>query len=244
MIQINEIAPDTFRMSVYVPEINLQFNHFLVRDEEPVLIHAGLRHMFPLVREAVGRLIDPAKLRWVAFSHFESDECGALNEWLTVAPNAAAACSWLGAMVSVNDFAARPARALQDGEVLATGKYRFRFCRTAHVPHGWDAGVFLEETGKTLFCSDLFHQTGDVEPITPHDVTERTKQALIEYQRGPMANYVPYTPETQRVLDSLAALQPNTIVPQHGSAFMGNGEKAIEKLAEVFRETLCPESFR
>jgi flavorubredoxin len=238
MAQTHEIAPDVFRISVYVPEIDLQFNHFLVRDDEPVLFHTGLKRMFPEVREAVSKVLDPAKLRWIGFSHFESDECGALNEWLAVAPQATAACSWLGALVSVNDFASRPARGLQDKEVLATGKYRFRFCRTPHLPHGWDAGIFFEETSRTLFCSDLFHQTGNVEPLTQSEVTERTRDALIAYQAGPLADYVPYTPNTQRIFDALAALQPATVVPQHGSAYTGNGAKALHRLADVFREVL------
>src|SRR6188768_4263257 len=77
MTAINEIAPDVFRLSVYVPDFDMQFNHFLVRDEEPLLFHTGLKAMFPALLEAVKTLIDPAKLRHIAWSHFESDECGA-----------------------------------------------------------------------------------------------------------------------------------------------------------------------
>ena len=79
MPQVTEIAPDVYRICVYYPEINLQFNHFLVKDEEPLLFHTGLRRMFPQVREGVSKVLDPAKLRWISWSHFESDECGALN---------------------------------------------------------------------------------------------------------------------------------------------------------------------
>jgi flavorubredoxin len=190
---VTEIGPDLYRISIYVPQFDLQFNHFLVKDEAPILYHAGLRGMFPLLREAVATILDPAGLRWISFSHFESDECGGLNDWLAVAPAAQAACSDLGAMVSVNDFSGRPAKGLADGEVLVTGKYRFRLCRTPHLPHGWDAAVLFEETERTLLCSDLFHQVGDVEPLTTSDVVGRSVEAMKAYQAGVLAEYAPYT---------------------------------------------------
>ena len=86
MTQVDEIAPDVYRICVLYPEINLQFCHFLIKDEEPLLFHTGLRRMFREVREGVARVIDPAQLRWISWSHFESDECGSLNDWLAIAP--------------------------------------------------------------------------------------------------------------------------------------------------------------
>lgn len=180
MTSVSEIAPDLYRLSTYVPEANLQFNQFLLCDEQPVLLHTGMRGLFPSVKEAVARLIDPTTLRWIAFSHFEADECGSLREWQTLAPEACALCSLVGKVVSVDDVvAARPAQALDDGELISTGKYRLRFLRTPHVPHCWDAGLFFEETQGTLLCSDLFHQNGDVEPITSSDVIGRARQTLL-----------------------------------------------------------------
>ena len=175
MCQIDEIAPDLFRLSVYVPGIDMQFNHFLVRDDEPLLFHAGLKAMFPALREAVATLIDPATLRHIAWSHFESDECGALNDWLQLAPNAQGVCTLVGKLVSVDDFAIRPAFGMTENDVLSTGNYRYRFYRSPHIPHGWDAGVLFEETRKTLFCSDLFHHFGDVEPLTTTELITPTR---------------------------------------------------------------------
>ena len=238
MFGIREIAPDLFRMSLYVPEIDMQFNYFLLRDEEPLLFGTGLRATFPLLRDAVATLIDPARLRWIGFSHFESDECGALNPWLQVAPAAAPVCSFVGAMVSVNDFADRPARGLMDGEVLATGRYRLRFCSTAHLPHGWDAGVFFEETQGTLLCSDLFHHFGDGEPLTEADLVGRAREAMARMQASPLAGYMPYTPQTHRILDRLAELQPKTLAVMHGSSYVGDGRQALRDLDEVMWETL------
>jgi flavorubredoxin len=240
MTSITEIAADVYRISVFVPEINLEFSHFLVRDDEPLLFHAGLRHMFPELREAVATLMDVSKIRHIGFSHFESDECGGLNQWLELASAAQPVCGLVGAMVSVNDFAVRPARALTADDVLETGRYRFRFIPTPHVPHGWDAGVLFEETEATLFCSDLFHQWGQREPATTNSIIERCRGALVEAEAGPFANYVPYTHHTGRVLESLAQRKPKTLATMHGSTYYGDGAQALRDLAGVMREVLGP----
>src|SRR5690606_10564503 len=130
MYKVNEIAPDVYRISIFVPEIQLQFNHFLIKDDEPLLYHAGLKQMFPFLLQAVKTLLDPRALRWIGFSHFEVDECGALNEWLRVAPNAQAVCSEVGAEVNMSDFAIRPALAMRSGDTLQTGAHRYRFIQT------------------------------------------------------------------------------------------------------------------
>lgn len=231
-----EIAPDVFRISIYASFANLQFNHFLIRDEEPLLFHTGLRGMFPEVRDAVSKLIDLSDLKHISFSHFESDECGSLNEWLAVAPNAKASCSQVGAMVSVNDFTGRETRGLADGEVFSTGKYRFRYCKTPHLPHGWDAGVLFEETQRTLLCSDLFHQQGDVEPITESDIVSRSHQAMLHYQAGILAEVTPYTSITAKNLQKLAALRPRTLAVMHGSSFRGDCVQALGDLDQALKE--------
>jgi flavorubredoxin len=240
MVRTTEIAPDVYRIGVFVPEINLEFSHFLVRDDEPLLFHAGLRGMFPVLKEEVGRLIDVSKLRHIGFSHFESDECGGLNEWLACAPDAQAVCGLVGALVSVNDFATRPAKVLTSEEVLATGRHRFRFVPTPHVPHGWDAGVLFEETGSTLYCSDLFHQWGHQAPTTEDSIIERAREALVATEAGPFANYLPYTHHTGRILETLASLQPKTLATMHGSTYHGDGQTALRELAKVMQDVLGP----
>ena len=237
-MRIDEIAPDVYRFSLFVPEINLQFNQFLIKDDEPILFHTGMRAIFPLVREAVAKVINPADLRWISFSHFEADECGSLNEWLGIAPQAEAVCSQVGAMVSVNDFAVRPAKGLTDADVLETGKYRFRYIHTPHLPHGWDAGSLFEETNQTLFCSDLFHQNGDAAAFSESNVIEKVRDSLIAYQSSPFADYMPFSTRTESNLEKLARLQPKTIVPMHGSAFSGS-EQSLRDLAVIMREALA-----
>jgi flavorubredoxin len=237
-MNITEIAPDVFRISLFEPAFNLQFNHFLVRDDEPLLYHTGMRRMFPQVREAVASLMDISKLRWIGFSHFEVDECGALNDWLAIAPNAQAVCSLVGALVNMGDFAVRPARGLGTGEVFSTGKYRFHFRATPHLPHGWDAGVLFEETQRTLFCSDLFHHDGDVEAVTESDILGRVRKAITEYQAGPLMDYLPFTTRTEAQLRALAAMKPKTLATMHGSTFVGDGARALLDLGIVMRDVL------
>jgi flavorubredoxin len=215
----------------------MQFNHFLVRDDEPMLFHTGLKSMFTLLREAVASLIDPATLRYIAWSHFESDECGSLNDWLKLAPRAQPVCTSVGKLVSVDDFSIRPARGMTAEDVLSTGKYRFRFYSSPHIPHGWDAGLLFEEAGKTLFCSDLFHHFGDVEAVTTSDLIEPTRHAMRQMQEGPLAGYMPYTRQTEGVLRSLANLMPSTLAVMHGSSYSGHGGRLLLELAAVIKDT-------
>jgi len=236
--RVTEVAPDVFRISLFHEQIGIQFNQYVIRDDEPFLMHTLLRGTFAASLAGVRRVIDPATLRWIGFSHFESDECGALNEWLRVAPRAEAACSFVGAVVSVNDFAVRPARALADGEELVLGRRRLRFLATPHVPHCWDAGLFFETTERTLLCSDLFFHPGDPEPVTESDVVGRAADAVRASVTGPLAHDMPYTPYTDATLGRLAALRPRTLALMHGSTYRGDGERAIRALAGVIGETL------
>jgi flavorubredoxin len=204
-----------------------------------LLFHTGMRKMFPQVREAVARLIDPASLRWISWSHFEVDECGALNEWLAVAPQAQPVCSQVGVLVNLDDFSDRPARGLAKDDVIDTGRHRYRYVPTPHLPHGWDAGVLFEEASATLLCSDLFHQLGDVEPVTSADVLGRWDAAVAAYQQHPiLMDYVPVTAATRRRLGELADLNPRVLAAMHGSTFVGDGAAALRAAADMLERRL------
>jgi flavorubredoxin len=236
--KITEIATGVYRISTFAPDYGIQINQFLFDDDEPFLMHTVFKKLFLVTRAAVASVLDPARLRWVGFSHFEADECGALNEWLAAAPQAQAVCSFVGALVNVNDFAVRPPRALADGEVLAIGRHRLRFLATPHVPHCWDAGLFFEETERTLLCSDLFFHPGDPEPLTETDIVGHARAAILHGLSGPLANDMPYTPYTDSTFQRLADLQPRTLALMHGSAFSGDGARALRDLASVIKEIL------
>jgi flavorubredoxin len=238
---VTEIAPDVYRISTFAPAFGIQFNQFLVQDDEPFLMHTGMRKMFSATREGVATVLDPARLRWIGFSHFESDECGALNEWLAVAPQAQAVCSFVGAMVSVDDFATRPARGLADGEVVPIGRHRLRFLATPHVPHGWDAGLFFEETERVLLCSDLFFHPGDPQPLTTGDIMGAVRAAIVEGQSSPLAKDMPFTADTHPTLQRLADMEPRVLAVMHGASFRGDGGRAVRELARIIREILGPQ---
>lgn len=233
MATVTEIAPDVFRITAYNPLANFQFSSFLIRDDEPLLYHTNLRAFFDDIRDGVAGVLDPATIRWIGFSHFESDECGSLNDWLALAPNATPVCSFVGARTSVGDFAMRPPRVLAEDERIETGRHRFRVIETKHVPHGWDASLTFEETAATLFCSDLFGHSGEVEPLIESDIIGRTTAYSEAQQEGPMSHSVPFTRETRKILNGLADLAPKTLACMHGSSFSGDGATALRDLGGV-----------
>jgi flavorubredoxin len=236
--RVTEIAPDIYQISIFHPDYRIQFNQFLIKDDEPLLWHTGFKRLFQTTLAGVASVMDPAALRWIGFSHFESDECGALNPWLQVASGAQAVCSFVGAKVMVEDFADRPPRPLADDEILQTGRHRFRFLATPHVPHAWDAGLLFDEAEQTLFCSDLFFHPGDPEPVTGADIVGRATDAIRANLKGPLAKDMPYTPYTDSTLHRLAALGPKALAVMHGSSFQGDGRQAIVDLASSIKALL------
>ena len=228
---VHEIADGIYRINTPVDlpgGLAFSFNQYLVLDDEPLLFHMGPRQLFPLVREAVVSLMPIEGLRYVALSHTESDECGSINQWLAAAPAAVPVCSQIGAMVSINDMADRPARALADGEQLVLGGHTLQWLDTPHVPHGWDCGLMMDASTGTLFCGDLFTQPG------------RGEQALVESDilgaseafRQPM-DYYAHAPHTAATLERLARLNPHTLACMHGSAWRGDGGALLRRLAEA-----------
>lgn len=238
MAEVTEVADGIYRISVHVSAFDLSFNQFLVRDDEPLLFHTGMNGIHGDVLEAVRRVLDPARLRWLSFSHFESDECGSLNRWLALAPGAEPACSFVGAMVNVNDHASRSARGLHEGDVIETGHHRLRFLSTPHVPHAWDAGMLYDETTGSLFCSDILHQEGRTAAITRESPVQSFRDMLAEYQRTPFTDYMPLTGRTEPTLHRLAELEPARLLIMHGAVYEGDGGQALRDAAGVMREVL------
>ncbi|TPI55926.1 MBL fold metallo-hydrolase [Mesorhizobium sp. B3-1-3] len=231
--KIDEIAEGIYRLSTYVsdiaPPVGFTFNQFLVMGDEPLMFHTGLRKMFALNRDALARIIPPERLRWIGFGHFESDECGAMNEWLSVAPQATAAHGQTGVYVSLDDFADRAPRVLKDGEVIDIGGgKRVRFIDTPHTPHGWDAGVMYEESTGTLLCGDLFTQLGNDRALTDGDVVGPAIAA------EDLFKYSALNPGMGTTIRELAKLAPRTLALMHGPSFSGDGAAALRALAEDY----------
>jgi flavorubredoxin len=226
---IHEVAERIFRIStpVQIPGGGFSFNQFLIVDEEPLLFHTGPRKLFPLVKQAVETVISAKALRHIGFSHFEADECGSLNEWLAAAPDAAPLCGTIAAMVSVDDVADRPARALEDGEVVSLGQSSVQWLDAPHLPHAWECGFLMEQSTETLFCGDLFTQPGDVHP----PVTESDILAPSEAFREQL-DYFSHTTNAASLIEKLAAKNPRRLACMHGSTWVGDGAALLRQLGQ------------
>ena len=230
---IDQINDGIYRISTWIPDVTpvgFTFNQFLVVGDEPLLFHTGPRGMFPLVAEAVAKVVPVESLRWITFGHVEADECGAMNIWLAAAPNSQVAHGALGCMVSLNDLCDRAPRALADGEVIDIGGKRLRQIPTPHVPHGWEAQVLFEETTGTLLCGDLFTQIGASPPLTTDDIVEPAVAAEEIFRASSMA------PHTASTLRSLGDLNPTTLALMHGPSFSGDGKRAFYDLAAAYEQ--------
>ena len=228
---VDEIAPDIFRFSTLIPEVapgGFSFNQFLVRDDDPFLFHTGMHQLFPLVSDAVARVVPLDRLRWIAFSHVEADECGAMNDFLSAAPAAEVVHSGLACMVSLNDLAARPPRPVDDGEELDTGRHRLRFLATPHVPHNWESGLWFDVTTSTLFCGDLFTQMGNAPAIVGDDLVAPALAAEEVFHSTSGG------PDLGPTLERLAALEPSTLATMHGPSFRGDGAEQLRALAAAY----------
>jgi len=227
--RIDEIADGIYRISTpstIVPG-GFTFNEFLIRDEAPLLFHTGLRKMFPEVKEAISRVLPVESLRYIAFSHVEADESGALNDFLAVAPNSVPVCSQTAALVSINDLADRAPKVMADGETLRLGKRSIVWHDTPHVPHSWESGLITETTTKTFFCGDILtHAGADVPPVTEGDIlgpSEGLRSAM---------GYYSHPADAAVTLRRLAATTPRTLALMHGSSWRGDGGKLLTALAD------------
>jgi flavorubredoxin len=226
---IHEIAAGIYRINTPVPlpgEQAFSFNQYLIADDEPLLFHTGMRKLFPLVSEAIGAVLPVERLRYIALSHFEADECGALNSFLAAAPGAVPVCGRVAALVSLGDYADREPRALADGEDLPLGRHTVRWFDTPHVPHAWECGLMLDSTTRTFFCGDLFTQGGTGEVA----LTESDILGPSEAFRQPM-DYFAHAPQTASVLERLAREAPTTLACMHGSAWRGDGARLLRELS-------------
>jgi len=228
---IQQIADGIYRINTPVPLPDGQafsFNQYLLVDDAPLLFHTGPRQLFPLVRDAVAAVLPVERLRYVGLSHVEADECGSLNQWLALAPQAQPLCSQVAAMVSVADLADRAPRALADGERLQLGRHEILWFDTPHVPHGWECGLLMDITTQTLFCGDLFTQGGRAEvALTQGDILGPSEDF-----RRPM-DYYAHAPHTGAALRRLAENTPKTLACMHGSAWQGDGAALLRQLAEA-----------
>jgi flavorubredoxin len=228
---VYEIADRIYRLSTCVPEAapgGFTFNQFLIDADEPLLFHTGPRRMFPLVSEAIRRVMPLERLRWITFGHVESDECGAMNEFLAATPHSQVAHGTLGCAVSLNDLCDRAPRSLADGEVIDLGGERVRHIDTPHVPHNWESRVLIEETTGTFFCGDLLTHVGDGPALTEDDVVGPALAAEELFHATALS------PVTAPTIRRLAALDPQTLAVMHGSSTRRRCRDSLLELANAY----------
>ena len=234
---VTEIADGIYRISTFVPEVappaGFTFNQFLVVADEPLIFHTGARGMFPLVSAGVSKVLPPETVRWISFGHVESDESGAMNEWLAIAPQATVAQGQIACMVSLGDLADRPPRALDDGEKLDIGGHVVQWFDTPHVPHAWECGVLYDATTRTLFCGDLFTRFGEYEATTTDDIVGPAVAAE-DSAPGSLSLH----PTSATVIRRLADLPVDTLAPMHAPAFTGDCRAALLDLAADFQRRI------
>ena len=226
---IHEVAPRIYRINtpIDIPGSDFSFNQYLVAADEPLIFHTGPKKLFPLVADAIRKVMPIERLRYVGFSHFEADECGSLAEFLAIAPNSEALCSGIAKMVSVDDVSVRPARGMADGEILSLGSHSVKWFDAPHVPHGWENGFLMETTTSTLLCGDLFTQPGHgKDPVTTGDILSPSEAFRLQM------DYYAHAPTTRAAIERLAAENPRVLACMHGSAWHGEGGKLLRALAD------------
>ena len=233
--KVDEIANNIFRLSTFTPDVppdGFTFNQYLIKADEPLLFHCGGRALFPLVSEAAAKILPLRKIRWISFGHVESDECGSMNKWLQVAPDAQIIHGAIACMVSLNDLADRPPKVIANNEILDLGGKRVRYIDTPHVPHAWESGLIYEETTKTLFTGDLFTQLGNGSAITEESIV---RDSIVAEEAFHAMALTPNTPTTIRGLKGLGAEQ---LAVMHGSCFKGDCGAELEALAKYAEDGL------
>ena len=214
MATVTEIAQGVYRINLVIPDRPVTYSLFVIDDDEPTLIETSFGRAFQEVKEAVEKLLDPRQIRHIVVPHFEGDECGGLNKFLAIAPNAVPICSRIGSS-SIRDFTEREPKVVSDGEILAIGSRKLRFVLTPYV-HAWDSLLVYEETQKVLYSSDLFIQPGEGKAVTDQDLSE----LMVESYRG--SGVMPSMKHIHSALDKLDPLDITTIACHHGSVLTGN----------------------
>jgi flavorubredoxin len=235
--RLDEIAEGIYRISTLVAEIaapaGFTFNQYLIEADEPLLFHCGPRAMFPAVSQAAAGIVPLSRLRWISFGHVESDECGSMNQWLVAAPAAQVVHGGIACLVSLNDLADRPPRALADGEVLDLGGKRVRWIDTPHVPHAWESGLIFEESTSTLFTGDLFTHAGNGPALTKDSIVPAAIQTEEAFHSTSLA------PNIGRTIRRLATLKPKRLAVMHGSCFEGDCARELNALADYYEGALA-----
>ncbi len=226
---VDEIVDGIYRISSWAGEDfgGITFNQFLIDDERPALVHTGMHPLYDFVHDAIGQVLDPARLEFIALLHFEADECGGMDRFLAGAPQSTLVGSALSVDLNLRGWSYQgKTQGFRDGEVLDLGRHRLRFLETPHVHH-WDSMMLFDETTRSLFPADLYIQPGDQPPTVSENLA--AEMCAMYREVGIFAHEEP----VRRVVDRLDALQPQWMHAMHGGTITA---EAIPGYTRALRE--------
>jgi flavorubredoxin len=208
--RIDHITGGIYRISTWAAPYGITFNQFLIDDERPMLIHTGEHSAYETIRAAIAQVLDPARLAYVALLHWEGDENGGMDRFMSAAPQAELVGSALSVQLNARGFGVTErVRGFQDGDTLDLGRHKLRFLETPHVHH-WDSMMVVEETTKSLFPADLFIQPGEQPPI----VSENLGDGMCALYRA--VGIFAHEDPVRNVVSRIEALKPDWIHAMHG----------------------------
>ncbi|MEM8563184.1 MAG: MBL fold metallo-hydrolase [Pseudomonadota bacterium] len=230
----HEIAANIFKIRTDIPgDEPFSFNQFLIRADEPMLYHTGPKKIFPAVSTAVSTLIGLEDLKWIAFGHFEDDECGALNAWQQLAPNAGCVCLELLAITSLDGFANKAVKVIGKGEgKLDLGSHRVTLFATPHFTHAWESQMLFEEVTGTLFSGDFGTQVGTPSIIANSATMNAIKEAETHFESTHVS------PLTLQTIKRLSSMPINTLAIMHGASITEGVRPALEELYDFYESIL------
>jgi flavorubredoxin len=213
--RIDRITGGIYRIATWAAAYGITFNQFLIDDERPILIHTGEHAAYENVRTAIAQVLDPARLAYVALLHWEGDENGGMDRFLSAAPDAELVGSALSIQLNARGFGmSERVRGFQDGDTLDLGRHKLRFLETPHVHH-WDSMMVVEETTKSLFPADLFIQPGEQPPV----VGENLADAMCGLYRA--VGIFAHEDPVRNVVNRVSAFKPDWIHAMHGGTLTG-----------------------
>ena len=214
--RIDHIVGGIYRVSVWSPDAGLTFNQFLIDDEAPTLIHTGRYDDYEAIVAAVAEVLDPSRLENLVLLHWEGDENGGMDRFMSRAPGSRLVGSALSISLNAAGFGLHErTHGFRDGEALELGEHTLRFLETPHVHH-WDSMMVVEEKTNSLFPSDLFLQPGEQPPVTSENLAQEMLDAYRTY--GIFAHEDPVRAAVRRIAD----LRPAWIHAMHGASVVGD----------------------
>ncbi|APM39861.1 MBL fold metallo-hydrolase [Clostridium kluyveri] len=212
-----EISKDLYQFSMHIPPMHFTLHQYLLLSEEPVLVSTGTVQQAKQILPQIKKLLNGKEIKYILFSHIESDECGGLPVFLKEYPNVITVCSELSARELAGFSYTGTVQAKKQGDSLIGNGFSFRFIDYPSEVHLQNGLVFYEETRKIFLSSDLMLRFGDAVGQTI-DSGWKEEVGAINIERIPNEN------QLAALKNSLLEIEPNFIAVGHGFCVNCNKE--------------------